>query len=139
MRTFVAGGASMPKHNVVPLFTGRGSASRRRKARAAFGLAGAFALALAPLSVPAEGVRLPPGHPPVGSEQLPPGHPPLPGGDASACSPDLPQGHPPVRDLRVPEGHPPVELRPCGPGGAARGVAPAPRPLYFPDASVVET
>jgi hypothetical protein len=133
----------MPSDVLVSLFTGREAAAhRRRKARASWALAGALALALAPMAGVADGTSsLPPGHPPIGGERLPPGHPPIPGGDASACSPDLPQGHPPVRDPRVPEGHPAVEVRPCAPGAASRGalrpdVIPVP---MFSDAGLTET
>lgn len=108
----------MPTDNVIPFIPRRvPELPRRRMMRAARGLAGALALALAPLSAVGDGApRLPPGHPPVGTEQLPPGHPPV-GGDAQACSPELPQGHPAVPDPRLPEGHPPI--RPCAPGATS--------------------
>jgi hypothetical protein len=120
----------MPSDNVIPLFPRREAAARwRRRARAACGLAGALALAFAPVTAVAErSTQLPPGHPPVDTQRLPPGHPPIDGGDgASACSPDLPPGHPSVRDPNLPEGHPPVEITPCGPGATSNGVfQPAP-------------
>ena len=108
----------MPTDNVIPFIPRRVSEPRRRRTmRAARGLAGALALALAPFSAVGDGAaRLPPGHPPVGTEQLPPGHPPV-GGDAQACSPELPQGHPAVPDPRLPKGHPPI--RPCAPGATS--------------------
>lgn len=130
----------MPSDVVIPLFTGEATARRRRKAQAAWALAGALALTLAPISAVADGAsNLPPGHPPIGGERLPPGHPPIPNGDASACSPDLPQGHPPVRDPRVPEGHPPIELRPCGPGAASNGIVRPDSAPMFSDTGLTET
>lgn len=129
----------MPSDVVIPLFTARRAAARRRrKAKAAWALAGALALTLAPMSGVADGAsNLPPGHPPIGGERLPPGHPPIPGSDASACSPDLPQGHPPVRDPRLPEGHPAIE--PCAPGAASSGIVRPDSAPMFSDTGLTET